>query len=88
MKLWWMGWTFPINFEEQQVAEHWPDGVDAWRSGYGEGYTTWVGQVRAESADRAQEKILAAYGLLSNHVQWRWEPKEKPADWSPGSRFT
>ena len=89
MKLWWMGWTFPLNFEDDlNISERWPEGVESWRSGYGEGYTTWCGQVRAESADRAKEKILSAYGLLSRHVEWRWDPQEKPTDWSPGSRFT
>jgi hypothetical protein len=88
MKNWWMGWTFPDEYaDDERVAQTWPAGVKGWRSGYGEGYTTWCGHVIAESEERAKEKILSAYGPLAEHVEWRWDPEERPADWKPGSRF-
>ena len=84
MTRYWCGFEVPDDIPEEHKLEEWPAGVPgAWLTGEGDGYTTWVASVDAESAEAAEAVLRSCFGPSREEITMRWEPRECPKGWEP-----
>lgn len=89
MKSWWVGFTV-----DEQDCKQFEYRGPWWVTGYGEGFTTFVAAVRAESEEAAETVIYEAFDAGAGPRSIRfvearpegWNPLKasdrfKPADW-------
>lgn len=84
----WTGWEADDTIPDEHTVASWPKGMKGWRSGYGEGFSTWTARVDAATPQEAEKIVRSCYSKSGAKIRMRWEPEQNKLGWRPlGGRF-